>query len=152
MRETIKIYKNAPNVAERLHEILADERGAAVHRRHSQFKGATFTLTGRPAAGRRATATAASVASVTARAAAAGRTGTTAVRATTAVLHIEEALFRVEGGSVRIVVDLIVVVESVHLIDVLLLVIGSFVAVSVQHTVTGRTESQTDDTIFIGYG
>jgi len=62
-----------PNVAERLHEILADERSAAMPRRNGQFKSAAAALADRPAAGRRASAAAARVSRITAGAAAARR-------------------------------------------------------------------------------
>ena len=139
-----------PDIAERLHEILADEGGAAVRRRHGQFEGATPALAGRPAAGRRAAATAASVASVTARAAAAGRAGPAPVRAAPAVLQVEEAFLRVERGGRRVVVVTlcVLVVERVHLVDVLLLLL---VAVRVNHAVAGRAESQSNNAILVGY-
>jgi hypothetical protein len=44
-----------------------------------------------------------------------------------------------------------VIVERVHLVDVLLLVVGRLVAVCVHHTVTRRTESQSNNAILIGY-
>jgi len=64
------------------------------------------------------------------------------------VLQIEETFFRVEGGGGRVVVA--VIVERVHLVDVLL-VVGRLVAVCVHHTVTRRTESQSNNAILVGY-
>lgn len=144
-----RLRENLPNVTEGLHKVLADERCATVRRRNGQFKGATPALSRRLAAGHCATATAASVAGLAARAAAAGRAGTAAVGAAAAVLEVEEAFLRVEGGRRRIVV-LILVVERVHLVYVLLIV-ATLVAVSVDHAVPGRAESQAHNAILICY-
>lgn len=138
-----------PNVAERLHEILADERGAAMPRWNCQFESAAAALANRPAASRRAPATAARVSRVTAGATAAGRARAAPIGAAPAVLQVKETFFRVEGGGGRVVVA--VIVERVHLVDVLLLVVGRLVAVCVHHTVTRRTESQSNNAILIGY-
>lgn len=137
-----------PNVAESLHEILADESGAAMPRRNGQFKCAAAALAHRPAAGRRAAAAAARIASVAAGATATSRARTASIGAAAAVLQIEEALLRVEGGRGRVVVALIV--ERVHLVDVLMIV-GRLVAVRVHHAVAGRTESQANNAVIISY-
>lgn len=69
---------------------------------------------------------------------------------------MEETLLGVEGGHcwVIVVVDLVLVVERVHLVDVLLLLlllVGRLVAVRVEHAVAGRTERQSDDTFLVGH-
>ena len=137
-----------PNVTERLHEILANERSAAMPRWDGQFKSAAAAFANRPAASCRTSTTAARVSCITARTTAASRAWATSIGTASAVLQIEETFFRVEGGGGWIVVALIV--ESVHLVDVLMIV-GCLVAVCVHHTVTRRTESQSNNAILVGY-
>ena len=136
--------RQLPNVAERLHEILANERSGAVRRGHCASERPAAPLAHHAAARRRAAAAAARVARLAARRAAARRARPVQAVASF-IVQLVQALLRVDARPVVLLVDLLV--ERVHVRDVLVARRALVAERPHEAVVARRAESQSNDAV-----